>query len=340
MATAASATDPLGYYAVLGLAYDASPDDVRRAYRREAKRWHPDRNSSSDAADRMVRLNQAYDVLNDAGQRAGYDRGAFASSNPEPPRPVAYPAAVDFGTLRSGDRLTGMVRVGNAGGPFGTIRVEPDFGTWFRVAAARGGLSGDVVVELDFEASVPDGSALTAGRQRETVRIFLDEEFVDVALEVDIVGSPAWSGHAAPTAAPTYGDPSALGSPGWLTELGTYAKRLALAFVTGVVDPFALVALGRQLQPGWFVALVLLAVGLFGLTAYAAYRTRVFTRVDAAPSGIRLLSSGVFFLGKASIALSIVALVVFIVLAILVVLVALVIMAIAFGIVAAALGSS
>lgn len=337
MATAATATDPLGYYAVLGLADDASPDDVRRAYRREAKRWHPDHNSSPDAAVHMARLNEAYETLSDPDQRAAYDRGAFVYAEPEPPRPVAYPAAVDFGTLRAGDRLTGTVRIGNAGGPFSTIRVEPDCSSWFRVSAARGGVSDDIVAELDFETFVSDDSA--SGPRGEVVRIFLDDKFVSVVLGARVLPAPHRT--SAPPADPSDApDAYARTSlPSWFTDLNSTVNRLALSFITGVLDPVAFIALGRHLEPGWFALLVLLAVGFFALTGYCAYRTGLFTRLDAASSEIRHLCSIVFFLGKASIVLAVVALAVMIVIAILVVLLVLAIIGIGLAIVAAMVDS-
>ncbi|WJL95673.1 molecular chaperone DnaJ [Microbacterium sp. ET2] len=63
------------HYEVLGVARDASPDDIKRAYRRLARELHPDVNPGEDAAERFKLVTHAYDVLSDPDQRARYDLG-------------------------------------------------------------------------------------------------------------------------------------------------------------------------------------------------------------------------------------------------------------------------
>ncbi len=61
------------YYQVLGVARDATADDVKKAYRKLARRFHPDVSKEADAAARMSEVNEAYAVLSDAERRAAYD---------------------------------------------------------------------------------------------------------------------------------------------------------------------------------------------------------------------------------------------------------------------------
>ncbi len=61
------------YYEVLGLARDASDDDIRRAYRRLARQHHPDVNKEPDAEARFKEVNEAYQVLSDPERRQRYD---------------------------------------------------------------------------------------------------------------------------------------------------------------------------------------------------------------------------------------------------------------------------
>ena len=63
------------YYAVLGVARGASEDDVKKAYRKLAMQFHPDRNNGAkDAEERFKEITEAYDVLRDPDKRALYDR--------------------------------------------------------------------------------------------------------------------------------------------------------------------------------------------------------------------------------------------------------------------------
>lgn len=62
------------YYEVLGVPRDADQDAIRRAYRKLARRYHPDLNSDSDAEDRFKVVGEAYEVLSDAEKRERYDR--------------------------------------------------------------------------------------------------------------------------------------------------------------------------------------------------------------------------------------------------------------------------
>ncbi len=66
------------YYEVLGVVRGATEDDVRRAYRRLARQFHPDVNKAADAEAKFKEINEAYEVLSDAGKRSAYDRFGHA----------------------------------------------------------------------------------------------------------------------------------------------------------------------------------------------------------------------------------------------------------------------
>ena len=63
------------YYDILGVSRSATPDEIKRAYRKLAKELHPDRNPGDAASEeRLKSINQAYDVLSDEEKRSNYDR--------------------------------------------------------------------------------------------------------------------------------------------------------------------------------------------------------------------------------------------------------------------------
>lgn len=69
-------------YRVLGVERTATGREIRRAYRRLARRHHPDVSSHPDGQRRFTRLTHAYEVLHDPAQRARYDRGLAPASSP------------------------------------------------------------------------------------------------------------------------------------------------------------------------------------------------------------------------------------------------------------------
>ena len=62
------------FYDILGVNRSATQDEIRKAYRRLAKEYHPDRNPEKSAEEKLKRINEAYDVLGDPEKRANYDR--------------------------------------------------------------------------------------------------------------------------------------------------------------------------------------------------------------------------------------------------------------------------
>ncbi|KGN42131.1 molecular chaperone DnaJ [Knoellia aerolata] len=64
------------YYADLGVARDATADEIKKAYRKAARRLHPDVNSGPEAEEQFKKVSQAYDVLSDEEKRRSFDMGA------------------------------------------------------------------------------------------------------------------------------------------------------------------------------------------------------------------------------------------------------------------------
>jgi DnaJ domain len=74
---AATMTD---LYGILGLTPRASGNEIKSAYRRLAREYHPDVSPSPDSAARFVRINRAYQVLSDPRRRAAYDSGRYSDA--------------------------------------------------------------------------------------------------------------------------------------------------------------------------------------------------------------------------------------------------------------------
>ena len=100
------------YYAVLGVARNASPDEVKAAFRSLAMRWHPDRNPGDSQAEARIReIAEAWEVQGDPEKRGRYDRlGALYTHDGKPPRPEEinemFLDALGglFGRKKAGDR--------------------------------------------------------------------------------------------------------------------------------------------------------------------------------------------------------------------------------------------
>ena len=70
------------YYEVLGVAKNATDEDIKKAYRRLAMKLHPDRNSEAGSEDKFKEAKEAYEMLSDADKRAAYDRYGHAGVDP------------------------------------------------------------------------------------------------------------------------------------------------------------------------------------------------------------------------------------------------------------------
>jgi len=136
------------YYDVLGVKRGASESQIKAAYRRLARQYHPDANKSSDAPEKFRQATEAYEVLSDPEKRKMYDRfGRVDTAQP-------------FGAGRT--RWTG--RPGQ--------RVSVDFGDWF----ARGD-SGFMSMSLDDILEALGGRRTGRGRRKARPQRGADTEY-------------------------------------------------------------------------------------------------------------------------------------------------------------------
>ena len=82
------------YYEVLGVQKDASEDEIKKAYRKQAKANHPDLHpGDKECEERFKEINEAYEVLSDPDKRAKYDQFGHAAFDPS----AGGPGGAGFG---------------------------------------------------------------------------------------------------------------------------------------------------------------------------------------------------------------------------------------------------
>ena len=132
--------DKRDYYEVLGVQKGASEDEIKKAYRRCAKQYHPDLHpDDKDCEEKFKEVNEAYEVLSDADKRARYDQFGHAGVDPN------YGAGAGGGSPFGVDMDFGDIFSSIFGGGFGGRRANPN--------APTRGTDVDISVSISFEES-------------------------------------------------------------------------------------------------------------------------------------------------------------------------------------------
>lgn len=125
------------YYEILGINKDASPDDVKKAYKELVKKWHPDLHpdDKADAEQKFKEIHEAYEILSDPQKRAQYDRFGYVNQSIPQGQSEGNSQGSPFGQDPFGggfEDLFGMFfgqQRGNAENVTGTLRGEDIYTT-------------------------------------------------------------------------------------------------------------------------------------------------------------------------------------------------------------------
>lgn len=157
------------YYAVMGVARGATQDEVKRAYRKLARKFHPDVSKEANAEERFKELQEAYEVLKDPEKRAAYDQlGANWRQGQEFRPPPDWGKGFEFST--------GSARAGAGRGPYEGASFSDFFSELFGDRSPFGG-GGVHTGGRGFEpGGTRGGRGFAAAGQDHVARIEIDLE--------------------------------------------------------------------------------------------------------------------------------------------------------------------
>lgn len=165
-------------YAVIGVARDASADDIKKAYRKLAQKYHPDQNADDPAAEEKFKeVSAAYAVLSDEKRRKDYEEFGDIALDPNFDADKARQAGAQFGGFGGGESFS---RGGGGGfqdaGGFGSLFEDLFGGGGPRQPRQRRGADLEAEIELDFMDAIKGSEqSLTLNRpdsgQSETLKV-------------------------------------------------------------------------------------------------------------------------------------------------------------------------
>ncbi|HZY90741.1 MAG TPA: J domain-containing protein [Gemmataceae bacterium] len=182
---------PRDYYEVLGVARDASEADIKKAYRKLARQYHPDRNPGDKQAESNFKEVQgAYEVLSDKSKRANYDKFGFAGANAGAGGPGGGPfrwggagaeggTQFDFQGFDPNDLASIFRQFGGAGGMGGAT--AEDVGEVFG-RRGRGRARRAKPPEAEAEISIPFMTAALGGK----VPLRVDDHEIDLKVPAGV----------------------------------------------------------------------------------------------------------------------------------------------------------
>ncbi len=190
------------YYQVLGLSKNSTADEIKRAYRKLALQYHPDRNKSKDASERFKEVTKAYEVLSDPQKRQTYDQfgaaafeqgagqgpfGGFGGAQSGQYGPFSYSYTTsggggdfDFGGFS--DPFEIFEQFFGGGSPFGSRSRRPVYSITIEFMEAVKGATKKISMDgktqtIKIPAGVDEGSRIRFNTYDILVRVAPDRKF-------------------------------------------------------------------------------------------------------------------------------------------------------------------
>lgn len=272
------------HYDLLGLFPNATPEEIKDAYRMMAMVWHPDRFSGNlklrkFAEERFKEINGAYEVLSDPAKRRTYDEeGRFVTQKP---KPVVSPKTINFGEIEHGDVVSKTFRVENQGGSVKELNFDYPPDSWFQLERITP-VSEEEMFPLEVEVRVESERLAVGLSYAGSIVVDLDGEKAEVeVLIIEVVTKPV---------SVSVGAPSPVTVPATTTGVNVleWGHAWLLIWLGTIGGPIGLIIGAASNSPGdnsWIPIVAVASLVATPLGGYILAKTNNFKNPENANSG-------------------------------------------------------
>jgi len=194
----------MDYYETLGVARTAAADEIRKAYRKLARKHHPDLNPGDKTAeDRFKKVQEAYDVLSDDKKKQMYDQVGFYSDSGMPGASGPQGPNMGFGGFDISDMFTRGAHAsstgpGAGGGATGSGNFQDIFNHWFSKSHEQPQASPQKGSDLEYGLNIDFWQAIRGTQARLSIA---HQEVCATCNGTGVQPEPTWSARNATAAA-------------------------------------------------------------------------------------------------------------------------------------------